>query len=226
MGPAVSGLFVRPESLEVTGIPGTGISGALEGGGRRYELLGSQISLGRDPQAEVSIEDPAVSYTHAQITLHAGELYLRDLGSRNGTWVNANLVTTPHLLREGDVVHVGETDLTFRSVGGRAAEPPAPNPLWLRVETGPLAGQTFALEPPGVVIGRDPDADVSISDGTVSWRHASFAPHGSGWGVTDLGSTNGTAVNGRVLEPNREHPLEPGAEIRVGEVTMRFEEAP
>jgi NADPH-dependent 2,4-dienoyl-CoA reductase/sulfur reductase-like enzyme/pSer/pThr/pTyr-binding forkhead associated (FHA) protein len=256
VGPAVSGLFVRPESLEETGIPGTGISGALEGGGRRYELLGSQISLGRDPQAEVSIEDPAVSYTHAQITLHAGELYLRDLGSRNGTWVNAQLVTTPHRLRDGDVLHVGETDLAFRSVGGRdaeapsaiarapvatpgpppvaapepppaaPAEPAAPKALQLRVESGPLAGQTFPLAPPEVVIGRDPDADISISEGTVSWRHAKLAPSASGWSVTDLGSTNGTAVNGRALEANREHPVEPGAEVRVGEVALRFEEAP
>jgi nitrite reductase (NADH) large subunit len=233
VGPAVSGLFVRPESLEDTGILGTGISGALEGAGRRYELLGSQISLGRDPEADVSIEDPAVSSTHAQITLHEGALYLRDLGSRNGTWVNAQQVTTPHLLREGDVVHVGETDLTFRSVGGRVAEAPpaiasepAPKALRLRAESGPLAGQTFALTPPEVVIGRDADADISISEGTVSWRHAKLAPSGSGWSVTDLGSTNGTAVNGLRLEANREHPLEPGAEIRVGEVTMRFEEAP
>jgi pSer/pThr/pTyr-binding forkhead associated (FHA) protein len=262
VGPAVSGLFVRPESLEETGIPGTGISGALEGGGRRYELLGSQISLGRDPEADVSIEDPAVSYTHAQITLHGGALYLRDLGSRNGTWVNAQLVTTPHPLRDGDVVHLGETDLTFRSVGGRLAEAPpamapapvaapepvaapqpppvtapqpppeapaepaAPKAFRLRMESGPLAGQTFPLAAPEVVIGRDPDATISISEGTVSWRHAKLEPRGTGWSVTDLGSTNGTSVNGRVLEANREQPLEPGAEVRVGEVTMRFEEEP
>ena len=68
------------------------------------------------------IRPPAVSSTHAQITLHEGALYLRDLGSRNGTWVNAQQVTTPHLLRDGDVVHVGETDLTFHSVGGRRME--------------------------------------------------------------------------------------------------------
>jgi pSer/pThr/pTyr-binding forkhead associated (FHA) protein len=105
-------------------------------------------------------------------------------------------------------------------------EPAAPRALRLRVESGPLAGQTFPLEPPEVVIGRDPDADISISEGTVSWRHAKLAPTASGWSVTDLGSTNGTAVNGRTLEANREHPLEPGAEVRVGEVALRFEEAP
>jgi pSer/pThr/pTyr-binding forkhead associated (FHA) protein len=94
------------------------------------------------------------------------------------------------------------------------------------MESGPLAGQTFPLAAPEVVIGRDPDATISISEGTVSWRHAKLEPRGTGWSVTDLGSTNGTAVNGRVLEANREQPLEPGAEVRVGEVTMRFEEAP
>jgi pSer/pThr/pTyr-binding forkhead associated (FHA) protein len=290
VGPAVSGLFVRPEMLEEPATPATAgeLQGALEGGGRRYELVGEQMSVGRDPEADVSIEDPAVSYTHAQITRHGDALYLRDLGSRNGTWVNGALVSMPYALREGDVVHLGEVDLVFRAVGGRAAaavptgeapavaamgqevaspaapetsltapqppvapeappvpvappQPPvaphappvpvAPTPaakpptLQLRVTSGSRVGLAFRLTPPEVFVGRDPDADVALSEPTVSWRHLRLAPGDSGWTATDLGSSNGTMVDGQALEANRERPLEPGTELQLGEVTLRFEEA-
>jgi NADPH-dependent 2,4-dienoyl-CoA reductase/sulfur reductase-like enzyme/pSer/pThr/pTyr-binding forkhead associated (FHA) protein len=290
VGPAVSGLFVRPDALgEPVSSAAAEVLGSLEGGGNRFELVGEQISVGRDPEADVSLQDPAVSYTHAQITRHGGALYLRDLGSRNGTWVNGSLVTTPHTLRDGDVVHFGEIDLTFHGAAGFgspaapplaipasvptmgqdvtsptapepppapgfdastlpvtpepppvAAEPTAPEPppvpappvpvvqprgLQLRVASGSRIGLSFKLTPPEVVVGRDPDADVALSEPTVSWRHLRFAPSGGGWSVTDLGSTNGTVVEGEALEANRERTIEPGTELRLGEVTLRFEEA-
>jgi NADPH-dependent 2,4-dienoyl-CoA reductase/sulfur reductase-like enzyme/pSer/pThr/pTyr-binding forkhead associated (FHA) protein len=302
VGPAVSGLFVRPDAIgePQTPVSAGDVQGALEGGGRRYELVGEQISVGRDPEADVSIEDPAVSYTHAQITRHGDALYLRDLGSRNGTWVNGALVSMPYALVEGDVVHLGEADLVFRAVGGRAPaavsagevapavaamgqevaspaapetsltapQPPvapeappvpvapqappvpvaphappvpvaphappvpvAPTPaatpraLQLRVTSGSLVGLAFKLTPPEVFVGRDPDADVALSEPTVSWRHLRLAPGDSGWTVTDLGSSNGTMVSGQALEANLERPIEPGTELQLGEVTLRFEEA-
>jgi pSer/pThr/pTyr-binding forkhead associated (FHA) protein/NADPH-dependent 2,4-dienoyl-CoA reductase/sulfur reductase-like enzyme len=280
VGPAVSGLFVTPDALQVPPPPEPTAFGALEGGGKRYELLSNEIAIGRDPSADVSIADPAVSGTHAQITEHGGVLYVRDLGSRNGTFVNRELVSVPHALRDGDVIHVGNTDLTFRSgtVGASqpeptapvepaaraeppaapadvpaAAEPPPPGPpdtapaapepppappepatpravsspkeFRLVVEAGPLVGLSFRLAGPAMLVGRDPAADVALSEPTVSWQHARLSAHGAAWTITDLGSTNGTQVNGRRIEPERQWPIDPGAEIRFGEITLRFEVA-
>ncbi len=278
VGPAVSGLFVTPDALEVPPPPEPTTFGALEGDGRRFELLSSEVAIGRDPSADVSLADPSVSGMHAQITEHGGKLYVRDLGSRNGTFVDRKLVSVPHALADGDVIHVGNTDLTFRSEGVTApptpaepaapaepvpatpAEPPpeespAPSPepppapapadaqpaesqpvepsraasgpkeFRLVVEAGPFVGLSFRLIGPAVLVGRDPDADVSLSEPTVSWRHARLTAHGAAWTISDLGSTNGTQVNGERIEPERQTPIDPGAEVRFGEITLRFEVA-
>ena len=84
-------------------------------------------------------------------------------------------------------------------------------------------GLAFRLAPPSVVVGRDPEADVSLSEPTVSWKHARLTAHGAAWTIADLGSTNGTRVNGERIEPEREIAIDPGAEVRFGEITLRFE---
>ena len=91
------------------------------------------------------------------------------------------------------------------------------------VESGPLVGLALKLSPPSVVVGRNPDADVALSEPTVSWQHARLTAHGAAWTIADLGSTNGTRVNGERIEPGREIAIDPGAEVRFGEITLRFE---
>jgi diguanylate cyclase (GGDEF)-like protein len=76
----------------------------------------------------------------------------------------------------------------------------------------PLAGTT--------VFGRDPAADVVILDRSVSWRHARIEDRGDAWAVVDLGSTNGTAVNGN---PCRDAVLAAGDKVSLGTVVLRFE---
>jgi hypothetical protein len=70
-----------------------------------------------------------------------------------------------------------------------------------------------------LVIGRLEGCDVVLSDPGVSRRHAEVRREGDEWVLVDLGSTNGTTVNGR---PVRRHRLSPGDRIRVGETTIEF----
>jgi pSer/pThr/pTyr-binding forkhead associated (FHA) protein len=71
-----------------------------------------------------------------------------------------------------------------------------------------------------VVIGRLPECEVVLSDSNVSRRHAELRRKGDGIFVTDLGSTNGTRVNGA---PIREQLLASGDEISVGSTRLIFE---
>jgi pSer/pThr/pTyr-binding forkhead associated (FHA) protein len=83
-------------------------------------------------------------------------------------------------------------------------------------------GEDFALNSSQVTIGRGLRNDIAISsDEYASARHARFEPRQDGVWVQDLGSTNGTYLNGARLE----HPrlLAPGDIIRVGETDLRFE---
>lgn len=91
------------------------------------------------------------------------------------------------------------------------------------VKSGDLdAGEDFALNSSQVTIGRGLRNDIAIaSDEYASARHARFEPRQDGVWVQDLGSTNGTYLNGTRLEQPR--LLTAGDVIRVGETDLRFE---
>jgi len=71
-----------------------------------------------------------------------------------------------------------------------------------------------------VTVGRLPECDIVLADSNVSRRHAEVRRQGNGFVVVDLGSTNGTKVNGVGV---RERRLADGDELRVGNTRLRFE---
>jgi hypothetical protein len=79
---------------------------------------------------------------------------------------------------------------------------------------------TLGVDP--ITIGRLPDCDIAVSDPNVSRRHAQVrrADDGAGYFIVDLGSTNGTKVNGIGV---RGHRLQHGDEIMVGSTRVRYE---
>jgi hypothetical protein len=81
-------------------------------------------------------------------------------------------------------------------------------------------GRRVTVGSDAVVIGRLPECEVTLSDSNVSRRHAELRRKGDGVFVTDLGSTNGTRVNGA---PIREQLLASGDEISVGSTRLIFE---
>lgn len=86
------------------------------------------------------------------------------------------------------------------------------------VVQGPAAGARVALERE-VVIGRDPRCELPIGAADVSRRHARIVPDDGGHRVVDLGSTNGTWVNGR---PVTSRKLLPGDRIELGSCVLRY----
>jgi hypothetical protein len=81
-------------------------------------------------------------------------------------------------------------------------------------------GRRVTVGSTAVVIGRLPECDVVLQDSNVSRRHAELQRKGDGVFVTDLGSTNGTKVNGT---PVREQLLASGDEVSVGSTKLIFE---
>jgi len=88
-------------------------------------------------------------------------------------------------------------------------------------EAGPSSGQEFVLEGDEVVVGRAADNPVSIPDTSVSRKHALVRKTGEGWAVSDLGSGNGTLLNGEAVAD--ETTLSNGDVIRLGDTELRFE---
>jgi hypothetical protein len=84
-----------------------------------------------------------------------------------------------------------------------------------------LDGQRLVVGPAGVTLGRSRQCDVVLDDPNVSRQHAEIRPRGGSWVLTDLGSTNGSRINGRTVE--RAEVIKPGDEIEVGATVLRFE---
>jgi hypothetical protein len=82
-------------------------------------------------------------------------------------------------------------------------------------------GKRMAVGRGGAVLGRSRDCDIAVDDANVSRRHAEIRPDGrGGWVVQDLGSTNGTKVNGRTISGPT--ALEPGDRLVLGTADVRF----
>ncbi len=83
-------------------------------------------------------------------------------------------------------------------------------------------GEVVPIDLHALRVGRSPDNDLAIAaDGYASSHHARIEPRRDGVYVEDVGSTNGTFVNGVRL--TRERRLAPGDVVRVGETDLRFE---
>ncbi len=105
-----------PEApLAPAALPSDPVWGFLQVGGREIELRMSSPNIGRDAKADITLDDPTLSYIHAQLVRQGEDVYVRDLGSRNGTQVNGKLAAMPCRLESGDVIKLGDTSLVFRS---------------------------------------------------------------------------------------------------------------
>lgn len=212
---------------------------------RTTEIRDTVARLGRDPSATVVFggEDAkVVSTRHAEIRFADGVWRVIDGGSRNGTFLNGQRVTAETAIKVGDVIRLGETGPSVSVAGvtealeATLAEHPAFEPGSER-PTAPLPGRPAETRAYGVTLlaaasgrrfeargtrirlGRGSECEiqpVEPSDKSVSRVHAELTvgPTG-GLAVRDVGSKNGTFVNGeKITAPV---PVRLGDKIMLGE---------
>jgi hypothetical protein len=95
----------------------------------------------------------------------------------------------------------------------------------LVIEQGERAGQVVALAQPTLLIGRGQDSDLVLLEADVSREHARLQHGSQGWTLVDLGTTNGTFVNGRRLPPEDPYLLRPGDRITIGSSVLAVQES-
>ena len=122
----------------------------------------------------------------------------------------------------------GGTDDTTASIEAGALDPQhkvddlpdlEPGTGMLVVVRGPNAGSRFLLDRDTTTVGRHPDSDIFLDDVTVSRRHAEVLREDEGVRVRDLGSLNGSYVNGDRVE---ERALSTGDEVQIGRFKLLF----
>ena len=76
--------------------------------GTVYDLT-DELTMGRATGCHITLDDTYVSQLHARVFRRDGQIYIEDLGSTNGTYVNRTKVTAPLVVRRGDRLQVGKT---------------------------------------------------------------------------------------------------------------------
>ncbi len=80
--------------------------------GHEFEI-GDSATMGRAPSADVPIEDPFASSAHARIFPRGQFMYIEDMGSTNGTYLNGRQLRRPEQLKTADTVRIGETEYRY-----------------------------------------------------------------------------------------------------------------
>jgi pSer/pThr/pTyr-binding forkhead associated (FHA) protein len=120
--------------------------------------------------------------------------------------------------RLSDTMHGAPMGELVRNTPASAAAPPLAS---LLVRSGDMKGRRLPIKVPVVNIGRGDYNDVVLADASVSTSHAKLQRREAVWILTDLGSTNGTFIEGEPLKG--EQALGPGTTLRFGDVLALFE---
>ena len=80
--------------------------------GTQFEI-GDSATMGRAPSSEIPIEDPFASAAHARIFPRGQFMYIEDMGSTNGTYLNGRQLRRPEQLKVADSIRIGETEYRY-----------------------------------------------------------------------------------------------------------------
>lgn len=198
-----------------------------EQGVQTVESYGDRLTLGRNADCEIAIDPvafPTVSGVHARVDSTAVGFALVPLSKSNRTLLNDVPVERSSPLRPGDRVRLGFTGPTVEFLAIEAdsmGETAQADTRHLALLRGSRETRGFDIGAGGT-IGRDPGlAQFHLDHPHVSRQHASLALKDGQVVLSDLGSSNGTFLNGRRLK----HPLfvNPGDRIDIGPFSLRFD---
>ncbi|TQF08460.1 FHA domain-containing protein, partial [Myxococcus llanfairpwllgwyngyllgogerychwyrndrobwllllantysiliogogogochensis] len=91
------------------------------GAGQLVPVQQGPLVLGRSSSSDLRLQHPSISRRHAQITRQGDQVFIKDLGSQNGTFINRNRVTDEVEVMQGDEITLGNAMLRLRGPGGTPA---------------------------------------------------------------------------------------------------------
>ena len=195
-----------------------------------FALDRGEAVIGRG-DADIKFEfDVYLSPLHARIDLNEGTLWLRDLGSRNGSWV---FIDQPTKLIDGDTILIGSQMLRFRRLGYPGPHPPEADAtrrmgsvtppvdvaILEQVRADGSVRDMFHLSPGrNSMLGRETGDWIFPYDQTMSGKHAEIVSEDIEFFVHDAGSRNGVAMS---VRGDRE--LKKGQRFLLGDQILRVE---
>lgn len=184
--------------------------------GIEFNLVFAQMTIGRGDDSTIQLStNVSSSRTHALLTIENEELHITDLNSRNGTFVDGERISSPTPIYLASRITIGDQVLEISELRREGGE----IHVTFKEVAGENIGQTYAVSVREMTIGRGTSVTLRLSDSTgrFSRRHAGFELTDGQIYLRDLGSTNGTYVDGNRIEtPTR---IKVGAVISLGGVT-------
>ncbi|MGQ0799618.1 MAG: FHA domain-containing protein [Pseudomarimonas sp.] len=194
-------------------------------------LLNDGINrIGSAPDSQVRLNLPGIAPVHCELSLQGSGVTLRVPDASNPITLNGKPIQGVMALRSNDMIGIGGVQARFVVVEvarGRSAPEAdgdsgstrlrmAVPKFVLRGVSGAAFGKNYPV-PSQVTIGRAPECEISIPSDEISRKHAQIKPISEGLSVEDLGSSNGTFINGQQV---KQGILRPGDELRLD--TIRF----
>jgi pSer/pThr/pTyr-binding forkhead associated (FHA) protein len=203
-----------------------------EGSTTVVPLLRDEISIGRKEGNTIRLTERNISRQHAHLVRVNSVYKLRDLDSYNGVLINGRRVQGESDVTTGDQIQIGDYTILVEEEAAKAALTPGAEavdpgvakrpatPARLVMLSDPSPGAEFALPADRhAKLGRSEDIDCPINHRSVSREHAEIKSDNGLYVICDLDSANGLTVNG---QPVREHALEAGDIVELGQVGFRF----
>ena len=196
----------------------------------RYPLVGEETTIGRGAADIAFADDVYLSPMHALLLWKEGKLSIRDLGSRNGTWI---FLEAPHKLVDGDLILIGSQLLRFRRLGypgPYAPDADATRRMGSLIPSADIASvsqlrvdgsvrDVFHLSPGrDVKLGRDTGDWAFPYDPSMSSQHAVIRSEDADFVLADAQSRNGVAVAAR-----GDIPLKKASRILLGDKLLVVE---
>ena len=157
------------------------------------------ITVGRSSSCHIVLDNPNVSSNHAKFIIDDSTITLEDSGSTNGTFVNGEKITSKKVTKDDQIAFSRNYNFDWGKI-----EP------YIKISKGEFTDvpgerlkTQIAREKQVINIGRTSDNDLVINNIKVSRKHAKLEKKGNDWFLEDLGSSNGTFINGKKVKKER-----------------------
>lgn len=211
----------------------------IKSGEQRYELPSQgQVIVGRADGSDLQLNDPSVSRRHALMQVKDGKVLVCDVGSSFGTTINGHRleVNQWYAVPPGATIHWAQKEMKLENGAPPSRLPDQGQQMALQGALGAvpgfllqaaLGGPGFELRQDGTYsLGRKPDNSLPLKDPTISRNHAQLRLHEGKLALQDLGSTNGSKINDKPVQPGQWTPLPPNATIALGDTLLQLSPLP
>jgi pSer/pThr/pTyr-binding forkhead associated (FHA) protein len=178
-----------------------------------------EMILGRSPSSDIIIKNQSISNQHLKLIMQGNIVKLTDLNSTNGTYIDGNKLqpNKEYILESGQKLVIGSEEVTYTIAGSVKVPKNA-------TKTIVSENKKFKDITQSGIVGRSKESDTVIDNTNVSRKHLKVAFTNDKVYITDLGSVNGTYIDGKKLEVNQKVELHQSEKLIIGseEVVYAF----